>query len=226
MKMAQRHTIERERSMTNIHSYDPRAGHRLRQDPLNAIIAPRPIGWISSASAGGVSNLAPYSFFNVFNYTPPVIGFSSEGWKDTAENISQTGEFVWSLVTENLATKMNRTSARLAADVDEFEFADLTPLPSCRVKPKRVAESPVNFECKLTQMLQLKSADGSSIDSWLVLGEVVMIHIDEALVADGFYNTVAGAPVLRGGGPSDYFRISEQTLFKMDRPPGAERTER
>jgi len=212
--------------MTDIHSYDPRAGHRLRHDPLNAIVAPRPIGWISSVSPAGVCNLAPYSFFNVFNYAPPVIGFSSEGWKDTVENVTRTGEFVWSLVTESLAEKMNRTSARVSSDVDEFDFAGLTRRAAHRVRPMLVAESPVNFECKLTQVLQLAAVDGSPIDSWLVLGEVVMIHIDVALVSNGIYDTVAGAPVLRGGGPSDYFRVSEETLFKMDRPPGADRIER
>ncbi|HEX8420142.1 MAG TPA: flavin reductase family protein, partial [Sphingomonas sp.] len=97
--------------MTEWHFYEPQAGHGLPHDPLNAIVAPRPIGWISTMSAAGVRNLAPYSFFNLVNYHPPLIAFSSMGWKDSVANIAETREFVWNLVTRDLAEVMNATSA-------------------------------------------------------------------------------------------------------------------
>ena len=96
--------------MTEWHFYEPRDGHGLPHDPLNAMVAPRPIGWISTVSADGVRNIAPYSFFNLLNYTPPLIGFSSMGWKDSVANINATGEFVWSLATRDLAEAMNATA--------------------------------------------------------------------------------------------------------------------
>lgn len=110
------------------HSYEPRQGHRLPHDPLNMIVAPRPIGWISTRSASGALNLAPYSFFNAFNYKPPIIGFSSIGHKDSVRNVEQTREFAWNLVTLPLAEAMNQTSAPLLPEASEFDFAGLTPL--------------------------------------------------------------------------------------------------
>jgi flavin reductase (DIM6/NTAB) family NADH-FMN oxidoreductase RutF len=166
--------------MTAIHSYDPRTGHGLKHDPLNAIVAPRPIGWISTVSAAGVRNLAPYSFFNAFNYRPPIIGFSSTGWKDSVRNIEETGQFVWNLATRPLAQAVNATSAMVPDHVDEFALAGLTAAPSQRVAPPRVAESPVAFECRLTQMIRLTDAEGAPVDAWLTLGEVVMVHIDQS----------------------------------------------
>jgi flavin reductase (DIM6/NTAB) family NADH-FMN oxidoreductase RutF len=156
--------------MTGFHVYEPRAGHGLAHDPLNSIVAPRPIGWISSRSTGGIHNLAPYSFFNLFNYQPPIIGFASVGWKDSVENIKTTGEFVWNLVTGQLAEAMNATSAAVPATRDEFELAQLTPAPAKLVRAPRVAESPVSFECRLSQLLRLTDSKGLDTDSWLVLG--------------------------------------------------------
>ena len=110
--------------------YDTRKNdHGLPWNPFKAIVAPRPIGWISSRSASGHVNLAPYSFFNAFNYTPPLIGFSSTSWKDTVANIHETGEFVWNLVTMDLAQAMNATAATVAREVDEFGLGGLTPFP-------------------------------------------------------------------------------------------------
>ncbi len=124
----------------SIHSYQPSLGHGLKHDPFNAIVGPRPIGWISTQSASGKLNLAPYSFFNAFNYVPPIIGFSSVGYKDTVRNIEETGEFVWNLATRPLAEAMNQTSAMVGPDVNEFELAGLTPLPSQVVAVPRVSE--------------------------------------------------------------------------------------
>ena len=202
----------------SIHSYDPRQGHRLPHDPFNAIIGPRPIGWISSLSRDGVRNLAPYSFFNAFNYVPPIIGFASIGRKDSLNNIEATGEFVWNLASEPLAQQMNQSCAAVPPEADEFALAGLATEPSVVVKPPRVQASLVTMECKLSQILQLQAADGTPVPTWLVLGEVVMVHIDESLLRDGIYQTAAGQPLLRGGGPGDYFTISEAHKFVMMRP--------
>lgn len=203
---------------SDAHFYRPSEGTGLPHDPFNAIVGPRPIGWISSADRNGTRNLAPYSFFNGFNYGPPIVGFSSIGWKDTVANVDATGEFVWNLATRPLATQMNETAASLSAERDEFEVAGLTPVPSTVVSAPRVLESPVNFECQLTQLTQLKRADGTAVDTWLVLGEVVAVHIDQALLADGVYDTAAPHPILRAGGPASYAEISPDSMFEMIRP--------
>lgn len=200
------------------YSYQPRAGHGLPHDPFNAIVAPRPIGWISSLSAAGVPNLAPYSFFNSFNYQPPIIGFASLGKKDSVRNILETKEFVWNLVTRPLAEAANESSASVAQDVDEFMLAGVTPVKGDLVQAPMVAESPVNFECRLTQHLQLLNADGAPLDSWLILGEVVAVHIDDALLEAGIYQTSKAQPVLRAGGPSAWYGISDDQRFDLQRP--------
>ncbi|MCB1954163.1 MAG: flavin reductase family protein, partial [Rhodocyclaceae bacterium] len=130
------------------HFYRPGEPHGLSHDPFNAIVGPRPIGWISTRSTEGTDNLAPYSFFNAFNYTPPIVGFASIGYKDSVRNIEATSEFVWNLVTEPLAEAMNASSAAVGPEVSEFELAGLTPATSRLVAARRVAESPVNFECR------------------------------------------------------------------------------
>jgi flavin reductase (DIM6/NTAB) family NADH-FMN oxidoreductase RutF len=203
---------------SDAHFYRPAEGTGLPHDPFNAIVGPRPIGWISSADRRGTRNLAPYSFFNGFNYGPPIVGFSSIGWKDTVANVDATGEFVWNLATRSLATQMNETAAPLPAERDEFEDAGLTPVPSTVVSTPRVLESPVNFECQLTQLTQLKRADGTAVDTWLVLGEVVAVHIDRALLTDGVYDTARPHPILRAGGPASYAEISPDSMFEMTRP--------
>lgn len=200
------------------HSYTVAQGHGLAHDPFNAIVGPRPIGWISSCSADGVLNLAPYSFFNAFNYMPPLIGFASIGYKDTVRNIAQTREFVWNLATRELAEAMNTTCAAVGPEVDEFALAGLTPEPSMAVAVPRVQESPVAFECRLTQIVQLQGADGTLVDTWLTLGEVVAVHIDPDLIRHGVYDTAAAHPILRGGGPADYFAITPDNRFQMTRP--------
>ena len=202
----------------NLHSYEPRLGHGLPHDPFNAIVGPRPIGWIASRNAAGALNLAPYSFFNAFNYIPPIVGFASIGEKDTVRNLNATGEFVWNLVTRPLAEAMNATCAAVPPEVDEFALAGLTPAPSTIVQVPRVAESPVAFECRVTQQIQLQRADGQTVPTWLTLGEVVAVHIARELLVDGIYDTAAAHPVLRGGGPADYFEISEALRFRMRRP--------
>ncbi|OAN66316.1 flavin reductase family protein [Sphingomonas sp. TDK1] len=202
----------------DFHFYEPAAGHGLAHDPLNAIVGPRPIGWVSTVSASGVRNLAPYSFFNLFNYRPPILGFASTAWKDSVANIAETREFVWNLATRPLAEIMNATSAPVDAEVDEFTHAGIDTLPSRTVRPDRVAASPAQFECRLTQLIRLENKDGGQVDTWLVLGEATGIHIDRAMLEDGVYQTARARPILRGGGPADYFEIGEESLFRMFRP--------
>ncbi len=200
------------------HFYEPRQGHRLPHDPFNAIVGPRPIGWISSRSTAGALNLAPYSFFNAFNYTPPIVGFASIGYKDTVRNVEQTGEFVWNLTTRALAEAMNQTCAPVRPDISEFALAGLTPTPSRVISVPRVSESPVSFECTVTQIIQLQGADGEIVPTWLVLGEVVAVHIAQDLLKGGIYDTAAAGHILRGGGPADYFSVGPEQLFRMRRP--------
>lgn len=202
----------------NAHIYAVADGHGLRHDPFNAIVGPRPIGWVSSVGAEGQVNLAPYSFFNGFNYFPPLIGFSSIGWKDSVANIAETREFCWNLATKALGPQMNLTSAPAPRGVDEFDVAGLTRAPSRLIAAPRVLESPVNFECRLSQLIQLQAADGRKLDTWLVIGEVVMVHIDKALIKDGVYQTADARPILRSGRMGDYFEIAPEAQFEMRRP--------
>ncbi|RRV15572.1 flavin reductase family protein [Pseudomonas saudiphocaensis] len=203
---------------SEMYYYEPAQGHGLPHDPFNAIVGPRPIGWISSHDAEGRLNLAPYSFFNAFNYTPPIIGFSSVGRKDSLNNIEATGEFCWNLATRSLAEAMNQSCAAVAPEVDEFALSGLTPVASRVVAVPRVEESPVSFECKVTQIIQLHGVDKVAVPTWLVLGEVVVVHIAKSLLVDGIYDTAAGEPILRGGGPADYFQLGREANFKMYRP--------
>ena len=204
--------------MNDHHFYEPRLGHGLAHDPFNSIVGPRPIGWIATRSTEGRHNLAPYSFFNAFNYVPPIVGFSSVGYKDTLRNAQATGEFVWNLATRPLAEAMNQTSAAVAPEVDEFALAGLATAPALLVKPLRVADSPVAFECRVTQMLQLQGTDGVPVDTWMVFGEVIAVHIRRDLIVEGVYDTALAQPILRGGGPADYFSIGAEQRFRMARP--------
>jgi flavin reductase (DIM6/NTAB) family NADH-FMN oxidoreductase RutF len=198
--------------------YEPKSGHQLKHDPFNSIVGPRPIGWISSKSSDGVLNLAPYSFFNAFNYVPPIIGFASIGRKDSLNNIEATGEFVWNLVTQPQVEAMNQTCKAVPPEVSEFDIAGLSTAPSNIVSVPRVAESPVSFECRCTQILQLKTLEGNSVETWVVFGEVVGIHIEERLISTGIYDTATAQHVMRVGGPADYFSIGPEQLFKIYRP--------
>ena len=202
----------------DFHYYEPATGHGLKHDPFNAIIGPRPIGWISSRDREGRVNLAPYSFFNAFNYTPPIIGFSSIAEKDTVRNVRETGEFVWNLATKDIAQQMNATSAHLPHGVDEFEIAGLTKVPGRLVDVPRVGEARAAMECKLLDIIQFKSKEGRAVKAWLTLGEVVAVHIDRSLIRDGVYQTAEAHPILRAGRMGDYAEIVPEIMFEMPRP--------
>ena len=151
---------------------------------LTGVVVPRPIAFVSTVSTNGIVNLAPYSFFNAVAYDPPTIVFSSSRRaptkeKDTLANIEATGEFVVNIVVDDIAEAMNKTAAEYPADVNEFEIAGLTPAPSDRVKAPRVAESPVNMECRLVQVVPIGSGDHAH---GLVIGEIVLMHVRDDII--------------------------------------------
>lgn len=200
--------------------YEPasRDKTRLPHDPFKAIIAPRPIGWISTRDRAGRINLAPYSFFNAFASSQvPIIGFSSEGFKDSAAFAQDSGEFVFNLASEDLMQQMSATSAPLPRGASEFEVAGLTMAPCRRVAAPRVAEAHASLECKLTQAIRLTRHDGTELDNYLLLGEVVGVHIDDAFIRDGRFDTAAARPLARCG-YQDY-AVTDR-LIALARPLG------
>jgi flavin reductase (DIM6/NTAB) family NADH-FMN oxidoreductase RutF len=202
--------------VSETHFYEPRHGHRLPHDPFKAIVAPRPIGWISTVDEAGRVNLAPYSFFNAFCESPPIVGFSSGGRKDSQRNAEATGEFVVNLATRRHAAAMNLTSAPFPPGVSEFEAAGLTAAPSRLVRPPRVADVPAALECKLLLVLPLKDLDGRPTPNTLVLGQVVGVHVDPAFLRDGLFDLVAAGTIARCGYRGDYAEVT--ALFEMLRP--------
>jgi flavin reductase (DIM6/NTAB) family NADH-FMN oxidoreductase RutF len=201
---------------TDFYFYQPALGHGLPHDPFKAIVAPRPIGWISTIDKQGCINLAPYSFYNALGDNPPIVGFSSGGRKDSIRNIEETGEFVANFATKALAEAMNHTSAAFPRDVDEMAMAGLTPAPCRVVAAPRVAESPAALECKLLQVIHIHDLNGRPLEQYLALGQVVGVHIATAYLKDGLFDLVAAQPIMRGGYQSDYVRVNG--AFQMVRP--------
>ncbi len=200
----------------DVHSYDPSVGHGLAHDPFKAILAPRVIGWISTCNAQGQANLAPYSFFGAFSANPHIIGFSSEGYKDTIRNIEETGEFTWNLTSRALADAMNRSAAPVTPNVNEFELAGLTQVPGQHVTSPRVGESPAALECKLLKILRLEALDGHTTSNWIAFGQVVGVHIRRDFIHNGLFDLKAAQPILRAGYRGDYATLGE--MFEMIRP--------
>jgi len=184
-------------------------------DPFKALVVPRPIGWISTISGKGEVNLAPYSYFNGFSSVPPIVGFSSEGDKDSSTFAAETGEFVWSMATWDLRDAMNASAASLPRGQSEFAHARLETAPSRLVKPPRVAASPAAFECRVTEVVKLKDLDGRDSGRRLVLGRVVGVHLDERFVREGRVDSAAMRPIARGG--YDEYSVVER-VFSMPRP--------
>ncbi len=203
---------------TDTYFYEPANGHGLPHDPFNAIIGPRPIGWVSTRGTDGSVNLAPYSFFNGFSYTPPIIGFSSTSPKDSLRNARETGEFVWNMATRDLAEAMNQTCAAVPYGTDEFGLAGLTATPSRIVAVPRVLESGVSFECKVTQIVDLLDHTGATTPASVVFGQVIAVHIAKRLLKDGLFDTFGAGIILRAGGPSAYAEIGPNNRFDMRRP--------
>lgn len=201
---------------TATYFYDPAQGHGLPHDPFKAIVAPRPIGWISTVDAAGRANLAPYSFFNAVCGAPPMVMFSSESYKDSVRNAEATGEFVANFVTKPLAEAMNQTSAAVAPTVDEMALAGLAAAPCRVVAAPRVAAAPAALECKLLQVIRLSDLDGKTLDTYLVIGQVVGVHIDPVYLIDGRFDLVAAQPIMRAGYRADYVAAADP--FEMVRP--------
>lgn len=202
--------------MSEFHFYEPRLGHGLSHDPFKAIVAPRPIGWISTISPAGGVNLAPYSFFNAFCEKPPIIGFSSSGRKDSQRNIEATGEFVANLATMRHAEAVNQSSAAVPPNVNEMELVGLQPAPCRLVKPPRIADAPAALECRVLQILPIQDLEGLITGNTLILGQVVGVHIDKAFLKDGIFDTAAARTIARCGYQGDYTEVA--SLFQMLRP--------
>lgn len=196
--------------------------HGLPHDPFKALVAPRPIGWVSTVSADGICNLAPYSFFNAIAARPNYVMFSSSGFKDSVRNVRETGEFTCSLATFDLRAEMNVSSAPVASDVDEFDVAGLSVAKSRFVQPPRVEASPAAFECKHWQTIELPDADADrGTGHYLVIGQVVGIYIDDRFIKDGRVDTGAMRPIARMG-YMDYAVVTPETVFALNRPQVAE----
>jgi flavin reductase (DIM6/NTAB) family NADH-FMN oxidoreductase RutF len=198
--------------------YEPSKRDRavLAHDPFKSLVAPRPIGWISTVSASGAVNLAPYSFFNAVAEAPPMLAFSSNGAKDSATFAGEIDEFVWNLVTWELREAMNETSAPLPRGSSEFERAGLEMAPSRLVSPPRVAASPCSMECRVVHQLELRDVDGRTFDQHLVIGQVVGVHLDETRLSGDTVDTAALRAVARCGGTGDYTVV--ERIFEMARP--------
>ncbi len=192
-----------------------RNDHGLEVDPFKALVAPRPIGWISTLSAEGIANLAPYSYFNAMSQDPHYLVFGSGPQKDSLTNIKETGEFAVNLVTYDLREQMNLTSAHVASQVDEFELARLGKAPCRFIKPPRVAESPVCFECRLFKVIELPDDEGH-VDNHIAIGRVLGIHIDDRYIVNGRVDTAAMRPVARLG-YAEYATVEQ--AWRMRRPP-------
>ncbi len=197
--------------------YRPQDGHGLAHNPFKAIVTPRPIGWISTRGAGGVNNLAPYSFFNAVADAPPQVMFSStgakadrDGTKDSVANIRETGVFCVNIVSFALRDAMNVTSGGYGADVDEFAQAGLTAVPCETIDCARVGEAPASLECRMIDVIALKGAANV-----MVLGEVMGVHMAETCIRDGRFDVLSYKPLSRLG-YRDYTTVSE--VFSLARP--------
>jgi flavin reductase (DIM6/NTAB) family NADH-FMN oxidoreductase RutF len=199
--------------------YEVSQGHGLPHDPFKALVVPRPIGWITAMSAKGEINLSPYSYFNAFSDRPHIVGFSSEGRKVAMTFVEETREFVCNLATFEVRSQMNATSAPLPRGESEIIHSGLTQAPSRLVRPPRVAEAPAALECKWLQTVPLKPLGGGEGRYFLVLGQVVGVHIEDRFLVDGLVDTAAMRPIARAG-YRDYFVATPETKFSITRPKG------
>jgi flavin reductase (DIM6/NTAB) family NADH-FMN oxidoreductase RutF len=191
--------------------------HGLPHDPFKAIVAPRPIGWISSMSAKGEINLAPYSYFNGASSKPPLVMFSSEGRKDSLTFIEETQEFVCNIAVFDLREAINKTSAAFERGINEMSEAGLEAAASRLVKPPRVAASPCALECRWLKTVSLHDLQGRLLDNHIVIGQVVGIYIDDRFIRDGLLDTAAMRPIARAG-YHEYFVATPETRFSLNRP--------
>lgn len=190
--------------------------HGLAHDPFKAIVAPRPIGWIGTSGRDGSRNLSPYSFFNAVSDRPKIVMFASSGYKDSARNAEETGVFTASLVGRNIVEAMNASSAPVPYGTDEFALAGLTPVQGTLVEAPFVGEAMAALECRVTQIIRPLDIDGVEAETWMVFGQVVGIHLDEAIIRDGRIDMALARPVARMG----YMDYSDggADVFEMGRP--------
>ncbi|MGI9423717.1 MAG: flavin reductase family protein [Hyphomicrobiaceae bacterium] len=192
--------------------------HGLPRDPFKALVAPRPIGWITTLDKDNICNIAPYSFFNAISEKPHYVVIGSAGRKDSLRNIEETGEFTCSLATYDLREQMNVTSAPFPPGVDEYPMAGLTATASRLVRPPRVKESPAAFECRHWRTIDLPPAvPGGRPGNAAIIGLVVGIHIDDSVIKDGFVDTAGMRPIARMG-YMDYSVVTPETVFTIHRP--------
>lgn len=206
--------------------YDPEKNdHGLAFNPFKSCVVPRPIGWISTISTDGIHNLAPFSQFQNLTFDPPYVMFAAnnntrERRKDTVVNAEETGEFVYNMATYELREAVNRSAAEVPPEVDEFELAGVTKAPSIQVRPCRVAESPVHFECQYYQTIRLPSKK-TMATVHVVIGRVLLIHIkDEVITPDGHLDILKIRPLARLG-YYDYTTVD--SIFEMRIPGENER---
>lgn len=197
--------------------YEPKDGHGLPHNPFNAIVSPRPIGWISTRSQDGTDNLAPYSFFNAVAYTPPQVMFSStgakpdqDGTKDSVANIRDTQEFCVNIVSYALMAAMNHSSGPWPREVDEFDDAGLAKADCQTIHCARVAQAPAALECRVTQIIPLRGKN-----NFAVFGEVTGVHINDDCLTDGRFDVTRFQPLARLG-YMDYTVVRE--VFELARP--------
>ncbi len=195
--------------------YEPREGHSLPHNPFKAIVAPRPVGWIGTQSKDGAVNLAPYSFFNAICDTPPMVMFSSSGVKDSVSFIEETSEFTASLVSDHLRSQMNASSVNAPRGTSEFEYAGLTRAPSRLIAAPRVKEAYAALECVAVEIKRLQDKEGRATDNYMVIGEVVGVHIDEQVLTDGLIDIAKAKPVSRLG-YMDF--ATTESVYQMFRP--------
>lgn len=194
-------------------NYDPEKNdHGLPHNPFNALIAPRPIGWISTLSPSGVVNLAPYSFFNALSGRPPFVMFSSSTPKHSRFNAEHSGEFVANLATGDLKDELVETSRPVPADVSEAELAHLAMAPSRRIRTPRVARAHAALECRYVKTVELHDRNGALLPAAAVIGEVIDIFIDDAIIVDGRVDLTLVKPLARLG-YHDYSLVEE--VFEM-----------
>lgn len=197
--------------------YRPADGHGLPHNPFNAIVTPRPIGWISTRGTNGQNNLAPYSFFNAVAYVPPQVMFASTAskedrgdTKDSVAHIRETGVFCVNIVEYAMRDVMNASSAALPRDVDEFEHAGIKTAPCDEIDCARVADAPAALECRLTQIVKVEGAH-----NFVVFGEVIGVHIRDDVLVDGRFDVTRYTPLSRMG-YRDYTSVSD--VFELNRP--------
>ena len=196
-------------------TYYDAVSHGLPHDPLKAMVAPRPIGWISTYGPDGSTNLAPYSFFNLVSDRPKIVMFSSVGWKDSARNARDARCFAANLATHAMREKVNASSAAFEHGSSEFEAVGLTPVRCKVIDAPMIESADAVLECRVTEIVIPKTVDGDESTAVMVLAQVVGYHIDDRLLRDGLFDS-AGAGLLSRLGYFDYSSVTE--TFAMRRP--------